>query len=299
MRPTFCTRRIPGGQRRSGHSGCVAEAPKTSGGFTFSDVDKSGRVAALQAQLRLQAEQFEGDRRRRLSRLGLTKGGAALDVGCGLGEVVAMLADLVGETGTIVGIDASESMVAQAATATGDLPQVEVRRGDALALDFPDAVFDGVHSERVFMHLERPDLALAEVARVTRPGGRIMVVEPEHSMTRIDAEDADTAAVVFWSMATTKMKNPRAGIRLIGQFRHAGLVDVQVEGTVAVLHEPLGDADQFVNSLAEAGTVAIASGAATRQRVDAFLDDLRDRLADGSYLMLMPMFTVSATKPLV
>jgi ubiquinone/menaquinone biosynthesis C-methylase UbiE len=132
---------------------------------------------------------------------------------------------------TLVGLDAIEAMVSQARLSMEQLPQVEIRRGDAMSLDLPDCSFDAVYSERVFMHLDRPTAAANEVVRVTKPGGRVMIVDPDHSMTRVDVVDIETGALLFWTLATTKMKNPRSGTLLLAQLRETGLEDVGISGT--------------------------------------------------------------------
>ena len=266
--------------------------------FTFSDVDTSGRTDALQAQLRFQAQQFAEDRRIRLAQLGLRPGDNALDVGCGLGEVAAMLAELVGPGGRVIGVDPSEAMVAQARLTTKGLSQVEIASGNAMALDLPTETFDAVYSERVFMHLDDPATAVREVVRVTKPGGRVMIVDPDHSMTRVDVADMETGAVLFWTMATSKMKNPRSGTLLLSQFRDAGLDDVSISGTVSALREPMSDATTFVASFREAADLAVTRGAVDGAAADAVVADLSGRLQSGTFVMLMTMFTVQGTKPL-
>lgn len=85
------------------------------------------------------------------------------------------MAAIVGPTGRIVGIDSSEVMVAEAskrAAALG-LVNVEFRVGDLGALEFASDTFDACHTERVLIHVESPVAAIREMARVTRPGGRI------------------------------------------------------------------------------------------------------------------------------
>lgn len=100
----------------------------------------------------------------------------ALDVACGPGSVVAAFAARVRRA---VGIDATEAMLEQARALTKErgLSNVEWRLGDVYGLPFADASFDIVSCRFVIHHLREPGRALAEMARVCRPGGRIVVCD--------------------------------------------------------------------------------------------------------------------------
>jgi ubiquinone/menaquinone biosynthesis C-methylase UbiE len=96
----------------------------------------------------------------------------ALDVGCGAGALAYALAPLVGE---VVGIDASEDLVDVAREHAP--PGCTFVVGDAEALPFPYGDFDLVGCLRVLHHVRRPELVVAEIARVTRPGGTILLAD--------------------------------------------------------------------------------------------------------------------------
>jgi arsenite methyltransferase len=101
---------------------------------------------------------------------GLRAGAAVLDVGCGAGATVTHLADDHGLR--VTGLDASRERIEQAAEARPDLDFVA---GRAEALPFADASFDAVVCECVLSTLDDPSHALAEVARILRPGGATLV----------------------------------------------------------------------------------------------------------------------------
>src|SRR5437870_13108125 len=89
-----------------------------------------------------------------------------LDVGCGPGYVSAAAA----ERGAIpIGLDFSEEMIA---IAKKKFPGVEFQHGDAQNLPFPDNSFDRVVANFALLHLANPERAIAEAARVLKPGGR-------------------------------------------------------------------------------------------------------------------------------
>jgi ArsR family transcriptional regulator len=111
-----------------------------------------------------------------------------LDIGTGTGSVI----QLVGrEVGAAVGIDASREMlqVARANIAREALANCQVRQADMYQLPFPAASFDAVTLHMVLHFAEEPGRALAEAARVLRPGGRIVVVDfARHAMTALAEE---------------------------------------------------------------------------------------------------------------
>jgi ubiquinone/menaquinone biosynthesis C-methylase UbiE len=99
-----------------------------------------------------------------------------LDVACGPGFLTLAFAATCGEA---VGIDATESWLgrARAEAARRGLANVRFEAGDATALPFPDAGFDVVACRAAFHHLPEPARVLAEMARVARPGGRLVIAD--------------------------------------------------------------------------------------------------------------------------
>jgi ubiquinone/menaquinone biosynthesis C-methylase UbiE len=103
-------------------------------------------------------------------------GEQVLDVGCGTGAFEErLLADEAPPT--IVGIDLSARMLRRARTKLADAPQVTFQQADVHDLPFADARFDVVVSASTFHYFDDPDRALAEMARVLRPGGRLVILD--------------------------------------------------------------------------------------------------------------------------
>ncbi len=101
---------------------------------------------------------------------------ASLDVACGPGSVVVAFARRVRRA---VGLDATEAMLEEARrlAARSGVGNVAWHRGDAYALPFADGAFDIVSSRFAFHHLQEPARAFAEMVRVARPGGRIVLCD--------------------------------------------------------------------------------------------------------------------------
>lgn len=131
--------------------------------------------------------------------LNIPHGGIALDVGCGPGTVTAALAHAVGSDGLALGVDISEPMLARAVRAESG-PQIGFLRADAQRLPLRDETVDAVVSIAVLQLIPNPVAALAEIARVLRPGGRLAVMVPTAG-----------GAARFWRML------PNTGAHVFGE----------------------------------------------------------------------------------
>jgi demethylmenaquinone methyltransferase/2-methoxy-6-polyprenyl-1,4-benzoquinol methylase len=121
-------------------------------------------------------------RRRAANAAAPPRGGAALDVACGTGQLTLELRDRVGPGGRVVGLDFSERMLAVARTAH---PLIEWVQGDATSLPFEDSSFDAATTAFGLRNLAYPKKGLAEMKRVVRPHGRLVVLEflrPPHGL---------------------------------------------------------------------------------------------------------------------
>jgi ubiquinone/menaquinone biosynthesis C-methylase UbiE/DNA-binding transcriptional ArsR family regulator len=104
------------------------------------------------------------------------------DLGCGTGSIVALLAPHVR---SVMGIDASEEMLAAARHRTAAFPNVDIRKGSLELLPLDDASLDAALMVLVLHHLPSPVPALMEAYRVLKPGARLLVVD----MTSHDRDD--------------------------------------------------------------------------------------------------------------
>jgi SAM-dependent methyltransferase len=104
-------------------------------------------------------------------------GDLALDVGCGTGRALPALAAAVGPTGRVLGLDVTPAMLAEARQAGRD-GCASLVLADARRLPVPDAAAGVVFAAGLIPHLPDPAAGLAELARVTYPGGRLMIFHP-------------------------------------------------------------------------------------------------------------------------
>ena len=158
-----------------------------------------------------------------------------LDVGCGPASITADLAERVAP-GRVVGLDAAAGAL-EAARKTlrerGLSEQVEVTSGDVMALPFEDASFDVVHAHQVLQHLADPVGALAEMRRVTRPGGIVAVRDAVYSAMTWFPEPAgmEQWRSVYMATARANGGEPDAGSRLLSWARAAGFADASASAS--------------------------------------------------------------------
>ncbi|MBA2568852.1 MAG: methyltransferase domain-containing protein [Actinobacteria bacterium] len=133
------------------------------------------RFAATAGRLAELEESRRADLAERVARFVEPRGEErALDAGTGTGALAFALAPLVAE---VVGVDLVPELLREARKRAGDFPTVSFVEGDVTRLPADLGEFDLSGSLRTLHHVRRPELAVAELARVTRLGGRILVVD--------------------------------------------------------------------------------------------------------------------------
>lgn len=224
-----------------------------------------------------------------LDETGLAPAGSVLDLACGTGFAARAAAAHVGPAGRIVGVDINEDMLAAAATAPAPAhPRIIWQRAAADALPYADATFDAVLCQQGAQFFPDLDAALAEAARVTRPGGRIaatvwasMSQSPYFQATHqaigalAGREAADSYAAVF---ACTPD-------RLTAAFRTAGLRHTTARVVSADIALPrLADfAPGFLSALPWGRTLAEAHPDGLARAAQAICRTLAPRTApDGT-----------------
>ena len=149
-------------------------------------------------------------------------------MGCGYGADTAEIIQQIG-AGRAVGIDVSHTMIAEARRrAAGRVPGLSFQVADAAKLPFGDDCFDACRAEAVLEHLSDPGRAVAEMARVTRPAGRVVALDIDHGMTMLDHPDRATTRLIM-EAAAAAVASGWAGRQLRRLFTQAGLVEVDVQ----------------------------------------------------------------------
>jgi ubiquinone/menaquinone biosynthesis C-methylase UbiE len=128
---------------------------------------------------------------------GIRTGSRVVDVGCGTGDVARALAGTVGANGWVVRIDQSDTMLAEARRRGAIGLPLEFRAGNVTALNDGDGTFAAALCERVLQHLHHPGSAVAELVRVTRPGGRVVATDTDWGMHAVHGANPELTAAII------------------------------------------------------------------------------------------------------
>lgn len=226
--------------------------------------------------------------------LNLSLGDRVLDAGCGLGDDVLALAEIVGPIGEVIGIDNSASLIAEARTNATDVSGVRFAVQDIYAINFDAAAFDASRADRILQHLARPQDALDELVRVTKPGGRVSVIDPDWTALRMDVPENDPVNEVL-DATYSIVEHPAMGRELYRRFQEAGLEDLAIDPFVITTTDfesvyEMAEIDVWLARLEEANEInsdRIATWTSTLQRADA----------NGSFFASLPAYHVSGRVP--
>jgi ubiquinone/menaquinone biosynthesis C-methylase UbiE len=221
-------------------------------------------------------------------------GRVLLDVGCGNGDDALALARRVGPTGRVVGVDRSETMVAEAQRrASTDLP-VTFQVGNAHALQLGDETFDGCRADRVLHHVEDPAGVLAEIVRVARRGARIVTMDPDFDTAAVDALDHDLTRTLLRVNCDT-YRNGWMGRQIFRLMKDAGLTEIAIVPFTVTLT----DYAQANVVLALENTVARATetGVVSAPAAEAWLQGLQAASQQGRFFAACTAFIACGRKP--
>jgi ubiquinone/menaquinone biosynthesis C-methylase UbiE len=246
----------------------------------------------------LWAERLRADKERTYELMQVQLGDHVLDVGCGPGVDIIPLAQLVGPAGRVVGIDHNAARIAEAnqrAAQTGLTASVHHYQSDALSLPFKAGAFAACRSERLFQHLLNPAAALAEMVRVTRPGGWVVVLDTDWGTLSIDTEETEIERRLARFETEHMRQNGYAGRQLYRLFMRQPLVDMVLEmrsdyTTDYALARQVMQLDNCEARALQAGMVGV-------EELQRWQRRLAQAEAEGIFFCSLTMMLIAGRKP--
>jgi len=230
-------------------------------------------------------------------RVGMREGWHVIDCGCGPIGGLAVMAEMVGPAGRVVGVDFSEPTIERARSVVAELQlgNVELFAGDIheLGAAVVGGPFDLACTRIFLMHQPDPVGTLTQIARLLRPGGWIVAQEalrspPPRSHPNLEALGA------YWELAHELLERvggvPHDSVdALAGSARAAGREVVDVYGDFGIIEPELGF-DLHASTLQSAKERAVASGIATGQQIDDLVSELRAAKSGSYEWVSLPFF---------
>lgn len=269
--------------RLSGRDSCVSDGVDFDEEMV-TEMERMYRTASMR------------ERRQRIrDALALDSGEEVLSVGTGPGFESQGLAEDVGESGRVHGIDTATPMLAVARERCADHPHATFEQGDAADLPVTDSAFDAVVAVQVYEYVPDLDAAFGELYRVLRPGGRAVVFDSDWSTLTYHATDEARSERIIEAF-DTHCPHPRLARTLKPRLERANF-DVTDQDVYVHFETELTD-DAFGGVLMSAMQgVVTEQGGIDEAEADAWIDDLHERAEAGEYFFNLNQYLFTVEKP--
>jgi arsenite methyltransferase len=229
-----------------------------------------------------------------LKALALKRGERVLDVGTGPGLLAYDMAISVGPEGNVCGIDISEDMLAISRKRCAEQPWTEFQRSDATHLPYPDDAFDVAVSTQVYEYVADVPAALAELYRVMRPGGRVLILDTDYASLVIHSEDPARMERVLsaWSEHFIHAGLPRT---LSGHLRDAGFTIWQRD-VIPMFNPEYHENTYGKRLLGIMASFVVGRRGVSQQQTDAWLGEFADLGKQGKFFFSLNRYLFVAEK---
>jgi ubiquinone/menaquinone biosynthesis C-methylase UbiE len=239
---------------------------------------------------------FRAARRGMLSALALTPGAQILEAGCGTGVALPDLVEIAEPSVRVYGIDTTEAFLEVARERAQGLgvDYAEYRSGDIRRIPYPDDFFDAAFCEKVLLHVGPAGVALTELARVVRPGGRIGALEWQpHFALSCSRPELEAR----WNgLLRHAVHNYLAAPSLAYYFKKAGLEDVRTRVYVAE-GERLENPPFWRAFLVDQLPLFVGAGVLPMEEAEALAAELQALDAEGCFRASLMIWTAVGRKP--
>ncbi|MDG2277070.1 MAG: methyltransferase domain-containing protein [Pseudomonadales bacterium] len=221
---------------------------------------------------------------------GIEVGHEVVDLGSGPGFFASGLAQIVGDAGRVHGVDINGDFVDSARSRFSDHDNMTFYHVEDHRLPFDDGQVNRVICKNVLEYVPDLEATLAEVYRVTSPGGRAHVIDSDWGFLVVEPWSTETITE-FFKAASPAFREPYIGRRVAGALKNAGFARVQVK-----LSPFVDQAGRGLHVLRNMASYIEAFDTLPKARVEALLAQVEQSLADNNFLFVLPQFLVTAYK---
>ncbi|MFT5506254.1 MAG: arsenite methyltransferase [Gammaproteobacteria bacterium] len=227
--------------------------------------------------------------------MSLSRGESVLDVGCGTGLLLEMMAGLVGDSGRVTGLDFSADMLEFAQSRCDGLAHTNLMQGSAENLDLDADLFDVLTCTQVLLYVENVRQAMAEMFRVLKPGGQIAILETDWRSAILNSSDPALTRKIFdaWDQS---VPSPNLPPELPTRLRQSGFNNVSVTAI------PIINSSYTPNCFSAGMLKLISRQAVEKQACDQtesrqWYEQLMALAEQDSYFFSVNRFLFTAVKP--
>lgn len=262
----------------------------------FEDADNYADIQGLVVSLEVQ-QNLKGlclARENIYKEIVLEKNDALLEIGCGLGATSREIAERFPGR-ELVAIDKSRALLNQAIKRSAAAPYENIRfaEGDVNSLQYPNDYFKFAYAERVLMHVKDPMLALSEMVRVLKPGGKIAITEPDLTSVKFypNTHNISQQLASKWCEFT---ESPTIGVHIQQYLQKLGLINIQVTGQTVTVQNL--DELNRIRNIDKLIVALVGEGQVGEKEAKEYQENLRKASGAGSFMYYVTVFTVIGQK---
>ncbi len=222
---------------------------------------------------------------------------AVIDLGCGTGVAARQIARRADFSGNVIGIDQSPFLIATA-TRLADRENlagnIDFRIGDTQGLDLGEGEFDAVIAHTLISHVERPVAMLAEVVRIAKPGGSIVIFDGDYASLTFGHPDSDQGKRDDEALIGAIVTNPRVMREMPVLARAAGL---ELVASFSYVLAEVGKADFWLSAIESFRKLMPVAGAMSEAGANAWAERLMQASETGVFFGASNYYSYVLRKP--
>jgi ubiquinone/menaquinone biosynthesis C-methylase UbiE len=230
-----------------------------------------------------------------LSSLNLKPGERILDIGSGPGLLIQDMATVIGQKGSICGIEISEPFIELSKKRCSHLSQVEIQNGDATSIPYGNDEFDVAVSIQVYEYIDDVDKCLIELYRILKPGGRALIMCTDWDTLIWNTENQERMQRILTTFET-HCAEPRLPRKISPKLRDSGFNLIK-HGVYTMLN-PDYDDNTYSHGIIDF-IVSYVSGknGIKPKEAKSWADELREKGQHGGYFFSICRYFFVVSKP--
>jgi SAM-dependent methyltransferase len=246
--------------------------------YIFDNSQDASELKRLQAIERI----FDPKSKKRILSTGIANGWRCLEVGAGAGSIARWMSEIVGESGRVMAVDLDTRFIADI-----NLPNIEVIKSDIQNLSLEHHSFDLIHARYVLIHISDFRLALANMLKLLKPNGWLVLEEPDFSAARAIAgqgmESVNRVNQSIWQMFENRGMDYAFGVKLPAILQEFNLELLCVENDAHLVNGGSSVAKMMKMSTLQLAEKYISTGKSTHEDIEKYCQFAEDQSAWAIY----------------